>query len=180
MKKALIRKSIADKKLKLSKRRWLNHFSIVAFFGLMLLTFIFFLSKKYYEGEITSLDSLAFWFLGVPLTLGIAFYYIQDRRLKFKVVKTRLSKVELNKAIKAVAEELEWHIEFKKNNVIVAKTHPGFISGSWGEHITILIDNDTVMVNSICDPDKKTSLVSMGRNRINENRLVEKIRQSGA
>ena len=60
----------------------------------------------------------------------------------------------------------------------MAKTHPSFSSGSWGEQITILFDNRTILVNSICDLDKKNSVVSMGRNKQNENTLINEIKKA--
>ncbi len=62
--------------------------------------------------------------------------------------------------------------------IIIAKTHPSIFSGSWGEQITILFDDDRILINSICDPDKKSSVVSMGRNKKNVSKLLEEINQA--
>ena len=63
-------------------------------------------------------------------------------------------------------------------NAIMAKTRPGFLSGSWGEQITILFDGNTILVNSICDLDMRGSVVPMGRNKKNMNRLIEEIKKA--
>jgi hypothetical protein len=63
----------------------------------------------------------------------------------------------------------------KTKDLFVAKTNPKWWTGSWGEMITILIDNDKVMINSICDPELRASVFSVGRNRKNVNRLIGNI-----
>ncbi|WP_136668314.1 hypothetical protein [Flavobacterium sp. H122] len=86
-----------------------------------------------------------------------------------------MTREELDPIIEKVAKELEWTSYVVNKKMIIAKTHPNFFSGSWGEQITILFDKNQVLVNSICDPDKRSSVVSMGRNTKNMNRLIEEI-----
>ena len=98
---------------------------------------------------------------------------MQKRRLKLRVVQTRLNTATLKLIIDQVARELEWKGEFTSDNVYEAKTRPGFFSGSWGEQITILFADGRVFVNSICDPDQRNSVFSNERNRENEDTLVK-------
>ena len=111
----------------------------------------------------------------IPAILGILFYRLQKRRLKFKSIDTKLTRDELGPIIEKVAKELEWTPFVNNKKIIIAKTHPSFFSGSWGEQITILFDKNRILVNSICDPDKRSSVVSMGRNKKNMNRLIKEI-----
>ena len=86
-----------------------------------------------------------------------------------------MTREELDKIINQVATELKWTIFSTNKRIVEAKTFPSFFSGSWGEQITILFDNKRVLVNSICDIDKQSSVVSMGRNKKNINRLIKEI-----
>ena len=106
------------------------------------------------------------------------FYYIQKKWLKFKEVNSFLNRTELNKIIEKVAGELEWTFNFKNPKIILFTAHQSFFSGSWGEQITILFDNKKTLLNSICDPHKKSSVVSMGRNKENEDKLIKEIEKA--
>jgi hypothetical protein len=175
MNREQIKYSLTNRELKLSNRNKFTHYGIVGFCFLIPLVFAFLYLDAYFGNTPNRINSEWIWFLVVPTLIGILFYYLQKKRLKFKEVKTSLSRKELNEIIERIANELEWTLFFKNSKVIVAKTHPSFFSGSWGEQITILFDNRKVLVNSICDPDKQTSVVSMGRNKQNENKLIKEI-----
>jgi hypothetical protein len=117
-------------------------------------------------------------FMVIPIILGLLFYRLQRNRLKFKSISTQLTREELDSVVEKVANELKWIPYVMDKKVIIAKTHPSFFSGSWGEQITILFDKNRVLVNSICDPDKRSSVVSMGRNKQNMSRLIEEIKKA--
>jgi hypothetical protein len=173
-----IKYSLANRELKLSNWKKFSHYGIVGFCFITPLTFTFLHLKDYFENTPKTIKTGEMWFFIIPTLIGILFYYIQKNRLKFKEVDTSLNRAELNKIIEKVAEELEWQIILKNSKRIVAKTYPSFFSGSWGEQITIIFDNRKVLVNSICDPDKKSSVVSMGRNKQNEDKLIKEIRKA--
>lgn len=173
-----IKYGLKYQELKLSFWQKVQHYGIVGFCFIIPITITSIHIIDYFENSPEPITSGTFWLIILPSLLGILFYYLQKRRLKFKVVSTNLSKSELHKIIDKVAEELEWQIYSSNSNAIVAKTHPGFSSGSWGEQITILFDKSKVLVNSICDLDKQSSLVSMGRNGQNENKLIEEIKKA--
>jgi hypothetical protein len=122
------------------------------------------------EGEV--------WFIVVPSILLFLTYRLQRNRLKFFLVYSTLDIKQLKKVISDVAKDLDWVTISSNKNVYTAKTFPGFFSGSWGEHITVLFHANTVYINSICDPDKKSSIVSFGRNRKNVQTLIRKIEEA--
>jgi len=124
------------------------------------------------EGEI--------WFLIIPTLLVLLSYKLQRKKLQFKCVETNLDLNVLKTIIRKVGKELGWSLHKENENIFIAKTSPGFFSGSWGEQITIIIDQNKVLVNSICDPEKNSSITSMGRNRKNMNRLIDEIRNQTA
>ncbi|MEY8848584.1 hypothetical protein AB9K26_07200 [Psychroserpens sp. XS_ASV72] len=173
-----IKYGLKNGELKLSFWETVQHYGIVGFCFVIPITLTVMHLKDYFENSPKPIKSGEICFLIIPTLLGIIFFYLQKSRLKFKEVNTNLNKIQLNKIIEKVAEELEWDFHFSNPKAIVAKTHPGFLSGSWGEQITILFDNKKVLVNSICDLDKKSSLVSMGRNGQNEHRLIEEIKKA--
>ena len=98
--------------------------------------------------------------------------------MKFKVIQTNLSKEKLLEIIKETGNELEWRTEKKTNDYFINVTNPKWCSGSWGERITIIIDNNRILINSICDPDKKSSVISAGRNKKNVNTLIQNIKKA--
>lgn len=173
-----IKYGLENHELKLSFREKVQHYAPAGFCFIIPITLIFTHLKDYFENSPKPIKSGEIWFLMIPTLLGIIFFYLQKSRLKFKEVNTNLNRSQLNKIIDKVANELEWHLYFSNSKAIVAKTHPGFLSGSWGEQITILFGNKKVLVNSICDLDKKSSLVSLGRNGQNENKLIEEIKKA--
>lgn len=170
-----IQYSLKNRKLKLSYREKFSHYGIVVFCFFVPVLFMLFHLKDFLLGTPKPLSSGVLWFIGIPTILGIMFYFLQEKRLNFKEVNTNLTRVDLDKIIDKIANELEWDLIVEKKSIVKAKTHPGFLSGSWGEQITILFDNGKVLINSICDLDKKSSIISSGRNRQNVNKFIKEI-----
>lgn len=169
---------ILTEKLQLSRREKLKHFQVVLFLLLITIFCAFILIKIFIDKPTRPLDAELILTVCIPAILTIFFYKLQKGRLKFKTVTTKLSYKELNQIVEKVAAKLEWAIYTKKSKIIIAKTHPGFFSGSWGEEITIIFDINRILVNSICDLSKRTSLTSMGRNQENMNTLIEEIKKA--
>lgn len=173
-----IRYSIETGELKLGNWNKFTHYGIVGFPFCIPALFIFFHLQSYFQGTPIPFREAEIWFIIVPSILGLLFYRLQRSRLKFKSIDTNLTRAKLDPIIKKVAKELEWTLYVVNKKIIIAKTHPSFFSGSWGEQITILFDKNRILVNSICDPDKRSSVVSMGRNKQNMNKLLEEIRKA--
>ncbi len=167
--------SLATNKLSLSFWDKLSHFGIVVYLFLFPVLLAFFHLKDLVNGKPGSVKEGEIYFFIIPTTIGILFYKLQSEALKFKEVYTTLSRQELAHIIEQVGTELKWHPVRKSDSIFIAKTHPSFFSGSWGEQVTILFDKNRILVNSICDPDKKSSVVSMGRNKKNVTQLIEAI-----
>ena len=167
--------SIEKNKLQLPFWDIFSHFSFVGFLFIIPSMFLFFHLKYWFDGTTTRFFIGELPFLVIPIILGVVFYKLQSNRLKFKVVQTNLSRQELVDIIEKVGKELKWYPNEINENYFMAKTHPSFSSGSWGEQITIIFDTNKVFINSICDPDKRSSVVSMGRNKKNVRRLIEEI-----
>lgn len=178
MKKELINKMKKTGRLKLSFIGYSTHYLIVLFLFIPMILVLFDLFKLYilesYNGVRTPQEMLE---VSLPFAIiGILFFFIQYKRLRFKIIKTELSREKLQEIILKTAEELEWSPVLNNHDLIVKRTNPKWWTGSWGEQITIIFDKDRILINSICDPDKKASVVSVGRNKKNENRLIENIK----
>ena len=172
-----IKYSIDTGEMKLGTWDKFTHYGIVGFLFLIPSMLIFLHLKDYFQGTSRPFREGEIWFMIFPSILGLLFYRLQKSRLKFKSIDTKLTRDELDPIIEKVANELEWTSYVINKKIIIAKTHPSFFSGSWGEQITILFDKNRILVNSICDPDKRSSVVSMGRNKKNMNRLIEEIKK---
>lgn len=165
-------------RLKLSPLDTFAHYAIVMCFFACPVLFVGLYLRDVIQGTSKLLSSGVLVFGWVSALLGILFYWMQRRRLKFTPVHTTLPREQLDDAIETVANALEWIPYDIQPSFIIAKTHPSFVSGSFGEQITVVFDQDRILINSICDPDKRSSIVSMGRNRRNVERLVEEVKQA--
>lgn len=172
-----IKRSIETGELQLSSGQKFTHYSIVFFFTLIPLVWIAMIVYNYIIGKAPFFDEILMYFMTIPIILVLLFYIIQKRKLKFTIIETTLTRDELNSIIANVAQRLEWMTFNNNKSFYIAKTYPGFLSGSWGEQITILFDKNKLLINSICDPDK-ISIVSMGRNRTHVTTLIEEIKNA--
>ncbi len=170
--------SIRNKKLRLSFWDKVSHFGIVIFLFFIPIISIFVYLKDTVNGTPHQITDGEIYLFLIPTLLALVFYKIQADRLKFKEVHTALSKQELKAIIEKTGNILNWHPKQITDDFIIATTNPSFSSGSWGEQITILFDNNRVLINSICDPDKKSSVLSMGRNKKNVTKLIEDIQNA--
>ena len=91
---------------------------------------------------------------------AIVFYFIQKRALEFREVNIKYTNEEIQEAIKRTAKEYDWHVELNNANIFRAY-RPWNWSLSWGEMITIVKDKDRLLLNSICDPNKMSSVASL-------------------
>jgi hypothetical protein len=112
----------------------------------------------------------------IPLILAIILYFVQKRRLKFKVVHLSVNHEAFLSAASATARKLDWEIIKKTNSIVVARS--GLNWRSWGELITIIRDDDKILFNSICDPDNMTSIASWGRNSSNFSSFSDQLLQA--
>jgi hypothetical protein len=172
----LIQKMMETETLVLTKGQLFWHYCIIGFFLIPPLMNIIDIFKYYvthtYEG-VRTVGEMATWSY-LPLIPAVAFYYVQKLRLKFKVIDIVVDAITFVDAAKETAEQLDWEIIERKNNLIVARS--GFSWRSWGELITIIRAEDRILFNSICDPDNIASVASWGMNRVNLNTFEQHVR----
>jgi hypothetical protein len=176
MKRDLIKKSLETGELHLTFSQKEGHFGIAFYLLIIPAFFLFFYIKdtnsSNFDERKVEIPIIAFVSCGISLLT----YRHQRKMLKFVTVDTKLDRVELTKIIETTGKQLKWKPHFMDDQVFIAKTFPGLWSGSWGEQITIIFDNEKILINSICDPDNRGSLFSNGRNRKNINLLVELVK----
>lgn len=173
MENDLIEKSREIKELQLSLWQKATHFLIVlwsfvfaVFVPLMILFYQIFdpASNKNYG---------VLWLSPVFAIVGTIFYFVQKKRLKLTTIKTKISREEFGKIIEKISYKYGWQISTNTSKVIIAKTP--FSGKSWGEQVTIIFVGNNILVNSICDPDQRSSVVSVGRNAQNVRLIIKRI-----
>ncbi len=152
-----------------------THYGITVYLLIIPLTLLFFAGKDLILENKTEIKPELFYVTFFLTGLSVISYVVQKRRLKFKSIKTQLTRDQLINIIKETADKLKWTPHYIDEQVIVLKTHPSFWSGSWGEQITIIMDSDRILINSICDPDRRSSVFSNGRNSQNIETLTARI-----
>ena len=168
MKQKLINEMIETERLKLTVFQTVSHFSIVIFlviiWGFLAYSLIEINVTNTYSGVRSSNEIIL---SGLPfLIAAIVFYFIQRARLNFYELTIKFSDQEFDEALSRTAKELKWKIKIHQKKYIQA-IRPSNLTGSWGEMITIIIDGDRILLNSICDPDNIASVASFGWNKKN-------------
>ena len=162
--------------LVLTKGQLFWHYCILIFFLIPPIMTTIDVFKYYvthtYRG-VRTIGEMATWNYW-PLLFAIVFYFVQKKRLKFKVINIRVNTDTFIQIAQETAKELEWEILERKSNLLVAKS--GFNWRSWGELITIINDKDRILFNSICDPDNRPSIASWGMNKVNLKTFEQNIR----
>jgi hypothetical protein len=177
---AAIKQSLESGKLALSGWEWFTHFEpafALAFIASLMPAFSVY--DLLTVGEIVLPDSVPKVFFVatvIPATAAVLLYTYRQRELILTRIDTDRSRQEITTAIVELAGKNDWEVRNKTKRYMVLRTHPRFWSGSWGERMTVLFEKDKVWVNSICDPEKQASVVSMGRNRQNVAALIVTIR----
>lgn len=164
------------KRLKLSRWQALEHYFIVIFIlfvPCLLLVFLFEIYfSKTYTGVRTANDLFS---VASPMVLiAIVLYFIQKRRLRFREFLVEYTNQEFQQAVRRTVNEYDWKIEINNEHIFRAY-RPSNWTGSWGEMITIIKEKDRLLLNSICDPNKWSSVTSYGCNKRNVNTFLKNL-----
>ena len=168
MKPEWIKEMKEQERLKLSFWQKVDHYSIVLFLlivpGLTLYDLLEnFITKT--DDSVRSASELMI--VSFPfLIISVVFYFIQKKRLRFKAIEITYTDEEFQEAINRTITSLGWEIEYNKGDFFRAY-RPWNWTGSWGEMITIIKHKDRLLMNSICDPNKMSSVTSYGWNKKN-------------
>jgi hypothetical protein len=150
----------------------LIHFSPSLYFGLaFLIVTTLVIIKGLFDIEILTMLGLIF---SIPTAI---FYAVQKHKLQFRLVKTSTNQNEFKELVKEISKEFKWTIHSQADNEFTLKTNPGFINQSWGQHVTLKLTTDGILINSIFDTNKGTWLITFGSNTKNTNDIIKIIEQ---
>jgi len=154
-----------DGRLKLTFGQTIEHYFIVLLllFVPIFITYNLFeiFVTETYDGKRTAGELVT---TAIPFfILAIVFVIVQRNRLKLKEIKINYTERQFQEAVEQTIGELKWQIEINSEKVFRAH-RPWNWKSSWGEMITIFKEEDRLLINSICDPDGKTSVASWGWN----------------
>lgn len=160
---------IKSGELQLTKdERW-SHFLPVIFLVIVAIIWggfgIYKIIEKIFSGELILSD---FSMILGSLFFVLASYLIhrmQNNVLQFFTIRSDSLFSKKYKIVNSVGKKLNWKKVFEKDNIIIGKTP--FNGSSWGEQITVIFYQDKILVNSICDPDKKASIIGPNHKNIN-------------
>ena len=156
---------VETKTVNLTKGKKFWHYSVVLFLLIIPVMTTIDVFKYYVTHSYSSTKPIDYTFGYLWILPAIIFYFIQRHGLKFKTIDVSVDNDTFHHAVKKTAKELDWNISEMTNDFVIAKS--GFSWKSWGERITIIHDKDKILFNSICDPDRMTSVASFGMNKLN-------------
>ena len=172
-----IKQSIETGTLRLSFWQRFTHYSIVIYCAMLPVLFAFLNFHDYINDFERHYVHVKIWFYLVSAALSIFFYFLQRKRLQLTLVETTLNHAEILAVAGSIVKAQHWKLQRKNNTFFMFKTSPPLISGSWGEQITIIFSDNKMLINSICDPDKISSVVSYGNNKRNVGKILEEMRR---
>lgn len=155
----------------------LTHYGIVYCLSVLPVMSLWFIVQDllgYGPGIRTIFDFAVMGLIG--LSLGTVAYVIQRKRLRFTTIPTDLPIGDVLDVIERTGVQLGWLLDERGSTFILARTRGGFFTGSWGERITIVFGKGRILVNSICDPDRPSSITALGRNTRNVSTLAENLK----
>ena len=171
------------KRLKLKGLGYLGHYTFVLLilfpFLLTVLDYIKFLTGTY--RGVRPIEELieGTW---IFVLLAFLLFIIQFNRLKFKSVEISLPADKIIDLCSKYADVNNLKIKYVSKNEFVAISNRSvfFEWGEWGEMLTVIIQDQKVYINSICDPYKRPNMISMGKNKAYKRELIKTINNASA
>ncbi len=171
------------KRVKLKGLGYLGHYAFV-----LLILFPFLLTVADYiqfiNGTYRGVRPMGELFEGSAIFVLLAFLLliIQYNRLKFHRIETSLPPEKIIVLCNKYARVNNLEIKYVSRNEFVAvSNHSVFFEwGEWGEMLTVIIKDQKVYLNSICDPYKRPNVVSLGKNRAYKRALIKTLKNASA
>lgn len=158
-----------------------THFSPLIFvllFPVIGLIFLFNNPQDLHKPESIDLELLDV----IPVPIAVFLFWHLKRLLRFKLVHTTHSAEENYQAVVSLAHKLGWNIKIQRPSEFIQASAGGFPQTllSWGEQVTVRFLKSDIYVNSICDPNERSSLSSWGRNSGNVQSVLKAVSEAGS
>lgn len=109
------------------------------------------------------------------LLVGLLFIYRQYRRLFFREIRIEHTDNDFQHALGLTSMQLKWRTQATKHGFFKAIRVGGDGPWFWGEMITIISDNKTILINSISDPNQSPTPSSFGWDRKNVRTFIKNL-----
>ena len=86
-----------------------------------------------------------------------------------------MGRYEFSKLTRQISEEFKLTILFEEGDIFVAETTPELFSDIGAKQITILLNKDVIMISSIFELTRKSSVDITGSNKKAVNTLIDRI-----
>lgn len=160
--------------LKLTKWQMLTHYFLVLLpLSIAVYNFYVALKIEYSEGyEVARTQKeivvvAVFW-----LSLAILIFIIKKRRLRFSKVAISLNENQFKQAMSQISEREKWRLGNNTKHFATFYNGSGWTSGL---KLTVLRFDNHLLINSICDPDRKASISIFNENERNIKRLQKSL-----
>jgi hypothetical protein len=109
------------------------------------------------------------------LAVGLLLIFRQYRRLNFRKIKMSYTDKDLQHALGKTSMERKWRVEKNRDGFFRAYRVGGDGPWWWGEMITIIIDDKTIFINSISDPNQTPTPSSFGNDGKNIRTFIKNL-----
>ena|SRR5690606_2833525 len=166
MLKTDIKEITQNRRMKLKKSDIFWHYSPAIFFLIVPIIDLYYITESYIKNDQVVFERMTngLGIVWIFLTLAIIGFIIKYRSLNFKKLDLTVDSKQFENAIDLTAKELDWNIINRNSNYLFAHSWNNF--WNWGEQITVIKNNNEILINSMCRLSKP-SYSSMGGNKKN-------------
>lgn len=169
------------RRLKLKGFGYLGHYTFVVllFFPFLIAVFNYIL---YYFGIYEGVRPIheLFELTAIFVLSAFILFIIQFKRLAFEYVETSLTTEHIINMCTKYAEVNKLEIKYIGQNEFVARSNRSSLLdwGKWGEMLTVIVQDQKVYINCICDPYQRPNIVSMGKTKAYKEALKETLKRA--
>ena len=154
---------------RLTPKKWelLKYYAPTLFIMTLPIMNFYYLAKHSLNDDPEKLQRTIDGFNIVWVFLGLAIFsfVIKYFALRFKSIKANITDEKFKVVIDKTIKELNWKAIKRNKSLLIAESNSSLIG--YGERVTIIKDNNVILINSICNPDAQMSIFSFGGNEKN-------------
>lgn len=158
------------RRLKLTALQTFTHYFVVLLLSMMPLMTLWDLAKICFGADDGARSAIELITVALPFAVfALMAFFKQKHRLKFRVIHILNSDDEFQEAVARTCITLQWNLETNRPDFLRALRSELWFNSNWGDMITIIRDGDTLLLNSISDPNKKPAFFSFSWDKKNIN-----------